>query len=354
MRLYGTLGLNVFLVGAWMLAANCAWARTTVNFSSTSQVDLGTNLPKLAYLDPWSYTLGTDWDENFTIGGIIGAPNTTVIPEIKILGATIIPEIKADTRTGARMGGRVWGDVGLEFSADFTPSGLEPGVGFDFAPTLTYGAPEAGSFMKLSTTTGVMNNPAFTEAALELPAVDAQVDFFFNLDLTSSIDYGLFPFVPYNSVPFSPGGIHLDQRNDADKSLVRFQASLDPDDNNGSPLPPTLTFLDGVEVLGVPLETRVGLLDNGQFLANKQISFEIKDKKNPAIKRRIDVGEVQVLNPFGTGGDLLGGSNDRNLQVGTSVVDDTIGYTAETPLSLGPRSGRHRCGLGHWTVLHSS
>lgn len=307
-------------------------AQTTVNFASTSPVDLGTNLSKLADLDPWSYTLGTDWDERFRIGGIIGAPNTTVIPEVTAFGATIIPEVKADTRTGAQMQGRVWGDVGLEFSADFLASGLEPGIGFQFAPTLSYDPPEAGSFFQLATTTGVQENPAFTEEALELPAVDAQVDFFFNLDLTSSIDYGLFPFVPYNSVPFSPGGIHLDQRNDPDKSLVRFQASLDPDDNNGSPLPPTLTFLDGVQVLGVPLETQVGLLDDGQFLANKQISFEIKDKKNLALMRRIDVGEVQVLNPFGTGGDLLGGSNDRNLQVQTSMENGQIGYSFQTPL----------------------
>ena len=325
--------ISIGLVVVAALGGLPANAQTTIIIPGSSAVDLGSNLEKLADLDRWEHTLGTEWDERFTLGGIIGAPNTTIIPEVKILGATIIPEIKADTRTGARMQGRVWGDLGLEFSADFIASGLEPGVGFHFDPTLMYETPEAGTFIKLNTTTGVVDNPSFTEAALELPAVDAQVDFFFNLDLASSIDYGLFPFVPYNSIPFNPGGIHVDQRDSVDESLVRFQASLDPDDNGGDPLPPTLTFLQGVELFRFPLETQVGLLGDGEFLANKQISFQIKDKKNPTgPKLRIDVGEVQVVNPFGTGGDLLGGSNDRNLQTSTSIIDDTIGYSAETPL----------------------
>ena len=315
------------------LGGFAAQAQTTVTFTGTSAVDLGSNLDKLADLDPWSYTLGTDWDENFTVGGIIGAPNTTVIPEVKILGEVIIPQVKADTRTGARMQGRVWGDVGLEFSADFVASGLEPGVGFNFAPTLTYNAPQAGAFMKLSTTTGLQNNPSFTEAALELPAVDAQIDFFFNLDMTSSIDYGLFPLVPYNSVPFNPGGIHLDQRNDPNKSLLRFQASLDPDDNGGDPLPPTFTAFEGVEVLGIPLEQQLGQLGSGEFLASHQFSTKIKDKNKPnAPQPRIDLGEIQVVNPFGTGGGLLGGGTGRNLEIGTTVTDGQIGYTTETAL----------------------
>ena len=61
-------------------------AGTTVTFPRSTSVDLGSNLDKLATLDRWEYTLGTEWDERFTLGGIIGAPNTTIIPEIKILG----------------------------------------------------------------------------------------------------------------------------------------------------------------------------------------------------------------------------------------------------------------------------
>ncbi len=313
-----------------------AWpaaGQTTVQFGNAGPVDLGSNLDALADIDDWSYTLGTEWDETFTVGGIIGAPNTTVIPEVKILGEVIIPEVKADTRTGARMAGRVWGDVGLEFSADFTASRLEDNVGFNFAPTLSYGAVETGSFFSFDTTTGLVNDPGFTEEDLQLPGVDAQIDFFFNLDMTSRIDYGLFPVVPYNSVPFNPGGIHLDQRDDPNKSLLRFQASFDPDDNDGNPLPPTFTAFEGVEVLGIPLEQQLGSLGDGEFLASKQFSTNVEDKNNPSgPKPRIDLGEMQVVNPFGTGGDLLGTGTGRNLEITTTMDDDSLGFSAESAL----------------------
>ncbi len=315
--------------------ARGAAAQTTVVFNGTADVDLGSNLDKLADLDPWSYTLGTDWDERFTIGGIIGSPNSLIIPEVSVFGEVIIPEVRADTRTGARMNGRVTGDVGLEFSADFMASGLEPGVGFRFDPTITFPTtPEAGSFISFETTTGLNNNPAFDIDALELPGVTAEVDFFFNLGLDSTIDYGLFPVVPYNSAPFVNFDINLDQRNDPDKSLVKFEASLDPDANNGSPLPPTLTFLDGVELFGQSLTEEIAFLDDSASVVNRQISFEVEDKnkKTPdAPKPRIDVGEVQLVNPFGADTSIIGGS-ELNLKVDTSVADDSLGFTAETAL----------------------
>ena len=51
------------------------------------------------------------------------------------------------------------------------------------------------------------------------------MNFFFNLDVDSRIDYGLFPFVPYDSVPFDPNPINVDQ------SLLAFGFDLDPESN---------------------------------------------------------------------------------------------------------------------------
>ena len=58
---------------------------------------------------------------------LLAGKNATVIPEVRdpLFNTVIIPEVKADTRTGLRMRGDVTGSTGLEFFADFNASGLE-------------------------------------------------------------------------------------------------------------------------------------------------------------------------------------------------------------------------------------
>jgi hypothetical protein len=65
---------------------------------------------------------------------------------------------------------------------------------------------------------------------------------------------------------------------------------------------------------------------------DKQISVEIKDKTT-GLDKRLDIGEVQVVNPFGTdAGGFLGNTGQRNLKINTSLKDDTISYTAESDI----------------------
>ena len=130
---------------------------------------------------------------------------------------------------------------------------------------------------------------------------------------------GLFPFVPYGSVSFAPSPINVDQ------SLVKFGFDLDPDSNGGVGTPPEFVIFEDT-----PFEERLGLLDNDESIFEKQISVEMGVENSP-IKRRLDIGAVQLVNPFGTGDSIIG-PNERNLTIDTNVDDSSISYSYETAL----------------------
>ncbi|QEG33361.1 hypothetical protein [Bythopirellula goksoeyrii] len=291
-------------------------------FHITDPIDLGSNLDQIGDLS-WNYILGTDWDRDFNIGGIIGKQNAVVIPEVRepVFNNVIIPEVTADTRTGLRMTGNIEGSTGLEFYADFNAGGLETGTSFEFEPQIVDlpSQVSTGEFFKLQTTPGVVNNAAFTEQLIELPSFEAGMDFFFNLDVDSRIDYGLFPFVPYDSIQFNPSPLNVDQ------SLVKFGFDLDPDGNGGVGAPPEFVIFEDT-----PFEERLGLLDNNESIYEKQISVDMSVEGSP-ITQRLDIGSVQLVNPFGTGDSILG-PNERNLTVNTGMDDETISYSYETAL----------------------
>ena len=297
----------------------CANAQT---FQFAESIDLGSNLTRIGSLD-WSHVLEIDWDRDFSIGGIIGKRNATVIPEIRdpIFGEVIIPRVSADTRTGARMTGQISGNTGLEFYADLNASGLESGASFQFRPEIVDlpATVSSGEFFKLATNPGVVNTAAFTEDAIDLPSFEAGMNFFFNSTVDSKIEYGLFPFVPYDSVNFAPDPVRVDQ------NLMKFGFDLDPDSNNGVGTPPNFVILEGTR-----FEERLGLLDNEESVYEKQISVEMS-KENEPVDRRLDIGAVQLVNPFGTGDSVLG-PNERNLTVNTATNDSSIQYSYETPM----------------------
>jgi len=161
-------------------------------------------------------------------------------------------------------------------------------------------------------------NSAFTES-LDLPSFEAGMNFFFNLELDSRIDYGLFPIVPYGSAPFRPDPIHIDQ------SLLKFEFDLDPNSNNGEGLPPTFVMLENT-----PFEQRLGLLDDGEYLGEAPFSVQMSVKDDP-VKRRLDLGSGQLVNPFGKGDSILG-PEERNLTITGSMSDSKIEYSFQTGL----------------------
>ncbi|MCC5829366.1 MAG: PEP-CTERM sorting domain-containing protein [Phycisphaeraceae bacterium] len=271
----------------------------------------------------WSHTLGTTWNENFSIGGIVGKQNATVIPEVSAFGKVIIPRVTADTRTGARFSGNVSGGTGLVFFADFQASGLAPGSMFDFRPAVELPTEvSSGEFFRLSTTTGMQSNPAFNQQAVDLPSFEAGMDFFFDLELRSRVEGGLFPIVPYGATNFNPPPIHVDQ------NLLKFEFDLDPKSNPDSQagIPPRFVIFEDTL-----FESTVEFLDDSASVVNKQISVDVGVKDQPGVTRRLDIGEVQLVNPFGVGQSILGGSHP-NLTISTSSSDSSVGYSFETPL----------------------
>jgi hypothetical protein len=310
--------LAAALVLAVMAAVNvnCIYAQS-VAFQLDAPIDLGSNLTRMGSLQ-WSHVLGTDWDQDFQFGGFIGAQDTTVLPAIPPF---LNDPVVADTRTGLRMAGNVSGSTGLEFYADFRASGLESGAAFDFRPRIIDLPPQVsqGEFVKLRTAPGVVNNAAFTESLVDLPSFDAGMNFFFNLNLNSTIDYGLFPFVPYGSASFSTPPININQ------NLLKFAFDFDPDSNDGEGLPPTFVMFENTL-----FEQRLGLLDDDQFLAEKQFSVEMNVKDDP-VKRRLDLGSAHLVNPFGTGDSILG-PGQRNLTVKTAMNESSVQYSFESAL----------------------
>ena len=311
------IGLFVFTFSG--LLRNEARAQT---FHIVDPIDLGSNLNQIGDLS-WNFVLGTDWDTDFNVGGIIGKKDAVIIPEVRepLFNNVVIPQVKADTRTGLKLSGEITGGTGLEFYADFNAGGLEGGTSFEFEPQIVDLPAQisTGEFFKFKTTPGVVGSDAFNEELIELPSFEAGMNFFFDLAIDSQLEYGLFPFLPYGSVPFAPTPINVDQ------SLVKFGFDLDPDSNGGVGSPPEFVILEDT-----PFEERLGLLDNNESIYEKQISVEMSVEGDP-FKRRLDIGSVQLVNPFGVGDSVLG-PNERNLMVNTNVDGESISYSYETAL----------------------
>ncbi|MCC5830110.1 MAG: hypothetical protein JJU36_11745 [Phycisphaeraceae bacterium] len=263
----------------------------------------------------WNHTLGFSWDRDFSLGGIVGKANATVIPRIEIpipfAPNIVIPAVTADTRTGARFSGNIAGGIGLDFFADFSASGLAPGNLFDFKPTVTApGAIVVGDFFRLSTTAGLQSDPAFTADRVQLPSFEAGMDLLFDLAINGKIEGGLFPIVPYGSA-----NIAMDEPWSINQSLVNFGFDLNP----GTAQPPTLTFLKDTFI-----EQTYAVVDPDLSSMSLLLSY------GPPTNR-IDLGEIELINPFGSEQSIIGGSKP-NLTINTSMNASSVGFSFETPL----------------------
>ncbi|MEO0475554.1 MAG: hypothetical protein AAF085_06240 [Planctomycetota bacterium] len=311
------------LLSAHLLAALAvpAAGQATQTFSFDSAITFQ-DIGRVGDPDRWQYDLGFDWDEDFSVGGIIGKKDAVIVPEVSFAGETIIPEVTADTRTGARFSGNISGDTGLIFYADYNASGLESGTPFSFNPTLDLpGQVRSGEFVSLTSSSGLVAGQNFNTSAIDLPSFEAGMDFYFNLALQSKFEAGLFPF-GYTSTNFNPDPVNVDQ------SLLKFEFDLDPDSNPASAggIPPTFTMFEGL-----PFEYQSEFLDDSASVLNKQISVDIGVKDQPGVTQRLDIGEVQIVNPFGADSSIVGGT-ETNLKLGTDVSDSRIQYTAESAL----------------------
>ncbi len=261
----------------------------------------------------WGETLKFSWDTDFSIGGIVGKQNATVIPEIRIpipfSSPLVIPGVYADTRTGARFSGNIAGQTGFDIFAEFSASGLAADNPFDFHPTVDP-VVTAGSFVQLGTTTGLQAAPGFTQDRVDLPSFDAGLDFFFDLQVDGRIEGALFPVIPYSSA-------HISESISVHQSLAHFGFDLDPKTS----LPPTLTFLKDTFI-----EHKIEFLDHSASAYTHQLRFG----QFPNV---LDLGEIVLVNPFGIDESIIG-PDKPNLSISTTVKPkhNLIAYSYETPL----------------------
>lgn len=166
-----------------------------------------------------------------SIGGITGSRNALVIPEVTVLGQTIIPEVRADTRTGLRLTSALDAYAGVEISAGFdTGAGNITGQ-YAIGPRLTLpDQVRAGEFFTLRGETFV--NSAGLALDVGLPSLDIGMDVVLGGSLNGSIEYGLFPLLGYDIGRFN--------FNLPDIRLPVFNLGIDFD----LPQLPNFSFLD--------------------------------------------------------------------------------------------------------------
>ncbi len=151
----------------------------------------------------WTKFLGTEFSKTGSIGGMVGGPNTTIIPELRVFGVTIIPRISADTRTGAKLTATAYGKVGLELHAAYDLGGLNTAAEMSVATHMELPDPiRAGRFFQPVGAASVTN---FADFDLRMPGFSASAGVVCNVGLDGKFEYGLFPFVPYGIAPFNWG-----------------------------------------------------------------------------------------------------------------------------------------------------
>ncbi|MGE0337093.1 MAG: hypothetical protein AB7O21_20380 [Gammaproteobacteria bacterium] len=132
-----------------------------------------------------------------SIGGITGASNALVFPEVTVLGQTLIPEVRADTRTGLKLTTAIDAYAGVEFTAGFDTGGGSITGHYSLGPRLTLPSQvRAGEFFTTRGETFV--NSAGVALDVGLPSLDLGMDVVLGGGVNGAIEYGLFPLIGYD------------------------------------------------------------------------------------------------------------------------------------------------------------
>lgn len=164
------------------------------------------------------------FDVSGRVGSITGGRNTVVIPEVKVLGNTIVPEVRRDTRSGFRFTGELEGYAGAVLSAGMTLGGGTIGGAIGLGPTLEMpDQVRAGRFFTMRG--GNVVNHTTSNFNLNLPSIDTGLDLLIGGQGQGTVEYGLFPFTGYSigSFDFNLPDIRLPVINlDWDLNLPRL------------------------------------------------------------------------------------------------------------------------------------
>lgn len=250
--------------------------------------------------------LGTPFDETIRVGTIVGSPDALIFPAIPILG---IPEVRADTRTGARLEASITGRAGLELNAGLSLGGLETDAVFNYSPRLV--VPDvirSGQFFSLRGSAGLDTAGAFGVEHIDLPSASFSADVIFDVNAAGKVDYGFVGVVPYNSQPFDWNVVP--QPTDDDGNWTLFGVGVDLDNTNDFA---TLT------VAGQAIGINPGD-DDTVFGYDISLDAPGAQEHDPPLFNR-DIGRIEIVKP----------TLDDTLFVDTSLTSDRgIGYTIDS------------------------
>lgn len=216
------LSTRALLMGLAAATVAPVWAED-ISFGAVELFDFDTFAEETRYGWTSGDLLTTDLDLNARVGGITGSRNAQITPAVKAWGVTIIPEIRADTRSGARLTTSLQATTGVELSAGVTVGGEGFAASFEAGPTLKM--PDrvvAGQKFQLQGGSSLGGNFTFDPG---LPSFDAGLDVILNGQFDNKFEYGLYPFAGYSvgewNLPF-----------DLDFNLFNFDFDLDLPDLN--------------------------------------------------------------------------------------------------------------------------
>ena len=132
--------------------------------------------------------LGVSWDKSFTIGSIVGSPNSTIIPGgcIWFFGTHCWDAVTADTRTGLEITATTDGKIGIDVGAAINAGRVDvkmPGQATISTASQTNNAP--GGVVTLQT--GYAVDPTATMNT-EFPSISVYADFVFDVKAGGTIE----------------------------------------------------------------------------------------------------------------------------------------------------------------------
>lgn len=179
-------------------------------FATTNEIVLGIGgghefnafsdlLPTASYQFSSGDALIANFSGSARIGKIAGGKNVVVIPEVSAFGQTIVPEIRADTRSGLRLSADFDAYAGLEITAGIeTGSGID--LGFNAGPKLFLPSEvRAGRFFSMRGETFVSD----AHLDVDLPSLNAGLDVLLGGNASGKLEYGLFPVAGYQVGEFN-------------------------------------------------------------------------------------------------------------------------------------------------------
>lgn len=213
-------------------------------------------------------------NESLSIGGITGSRDAQITPQIGP-----IPEIRGDTRTGLKLTAGVDAYAGVELFGGFEFGGSNISGNYAFGPRLSLpDQVRAGEFFAPRGQTII--GTADLDLDVGLPTFDLGMDVRLGGSANGKLEYGLFPFVPYDIGHFNLNFPSID--------LPVFDFNVDLN----LPKLPDFGFLPDIPSLHIPNLTSG---NDGAFLRKKLPAIDpLKPGAPPLL---LSAGEVVLWNP---------------------------------------------------------